>query len=125
MIQLNFKFFNVLCCFIVLFWFFLSVLHEIMPDLSCPSPLFAFILWLELASRRWQVMPGVLSGVPLYASTPWKPDSHSDMYKVAQPSQRWLPGLAPGTALLAPKGILAPSSHGSAWHTCWNHRALL
>lgn len=64
MIQLNFKFFNVLCCFIVLFWFFLSVLHEIMPDLSCPSPLFAFILWLELASRRWQVMPSVLSGVP-------------------------------------------------------------
>lgn len=29
------------------------------------------------------------------------------------PSPRWLPGPAPGTALLAPKGILAPSSQGS------------
>lgn len=30
-------------------------------------------------------MPGVLFGVPCHASTPWHPDPHPDMYRVAQP----------------------------------------
>lgn len=71
-------------------------------------------------------MPGALFGVPHHARTLWQPDPHPHMYKVAQPEvAAWPCTWEPGTALLAPKRILAPSSQGSAWQACWNHRALL
>lgn len=71
-----------------MFYCFVGVFFKVFYMKSClifPAPLFTFILWLELNSRRWQVMPGVLFGVPHHASTPWQPDPHPDMYKVAQP----------------------------------------
>lgn len=71
-----------------------TISHEALLDRSCPSPHFAFsYLLVEVDGRRWQVM----LGVPCHASIPWQ--ARPSQIHRNLPSQRWLPSLAPGTAL--------------------------
>lgn len=103
MIQLNFKFFNVLFCFIVL-GVFLGVLHEILPDLSCPTFYFHSVVRTEqqeVAGDAW---------CPL-----WCPPSCKHTL-AARPSPRYVQSCpARGGCLALHQGLLCWLKKGY-WH---------